>query len=92
MLASFINANLPEADIVRRDESTLEEIVEYIEWLMRYYCRQPSLVIARIIVFRLELLKSREEICEISNAGWSCDRLIKVWNYLAAEKHPAASW
>ena len=74
-------------DIDHFDESTLEEFVEYIEWLMRGYCQQPSLLFARIIVCRLESLKSREELCEVSNAGWSCDRLIKIWNYIAEQNH-----
>ena len=81
-----------ESTVIEYDEHRdldLEQSLEYLEWLMLWYSKKPSLLIANIIVARLELLKAREETCEISNAGWSCSRLIKIWEYIADENHGA---
>ena len=41
------------------DAPGFEETMRYVEWLMRWYCRKPSLLIANIIVSRLEWLGSQ---------------------------------
>ena len=64
-------------------ETTIEEAVNYIEWLMTWYCRQPSLFLANIIVTRLESLRTRKQQGELVDPEWACHRLLRNWEYIA---------
>ena len=64
-------------------EQTLDETVRYIEWLMAWYCRKPSALLANIIVERLESLRSQVQQGEILDPEWSCQRLLQNWEYIA---------
>ena len=65
-------------------EPSIEEILEYLEWLMQWYCREPSMLLATIIVARLEWLRETFADAEGVVPEWSCSRLIRNWEYLAA--------
>ena len=69
----------PQDDI---SEQSIDEIVGYIEWLMSWYCRKPSMFLASIIVSRLESLQARERGGELVAAEWACHRLLRNWEYL----------
>ena len=64
----------------------IDETIDYIEWLMAWYCRKPSNFIANIIVSRLEDLRKRGDAGEAGVGEWSCDRLVRNWQYIA-ERH-----
>ena len=65
-------------------EPSSEEILEDLERLLQWYCREPSPPLATIIVARLEAL--RESFGDTGGVvpEWSCPRLIRSWEYLAA--------
>ena len=65
-------------------EPSTEEVLEYLEWLMQWYCREPSMLLATIIVARLEWLRESFAEAEGVIPEWSCSRLIRNWEYLAA--------
>ena len=65
-------------------QPSVEEVLEYLEWLMQWYCREPSMLLATIIVARLEWLRETLVDSEGSIPEWSCSRLIRNWEYLAA--------
>jgi len=67
-------------------EPVIEETLQYIEWLMGWYCREPSMLLATIIVSRLEWLRAQTRDGEAAVSEWSCTRLIRNWEYLAARR------
>ena len=66
-----------------KDDRGLEEAVDFIEWLMIWYCKKPSAFLANLIVTNLESLKDRNANGEVVDSNWSCDRLLKNWEYIA---------
>ncbi len=81
-IAAAIDEN--ETLLQTESESTVEETVNYIEWLMVWYCRRPSVILANIIVDRLESLRQRVQQGEVLAPEWSCQRLLQNWEYIAA--------
>jgi hypothetical protein len=73
-----------EYDFDTENEPSVEATLQYLEWLMQWYCREPSMLLATIIVSRLEWLCERQTDGEIAIHEWSCSRLIRNWEYLAA--------
>ncbi|MGD2173000.1 MAG: hypothetical protein PVI79_16305 [Gammaproteobacteria bacterium] len=65
------------------DDPSVEEVPHYLERLMTWYCREPSMLLATIIVSRLEWLREFEDRGEIALPEWSCTRLIRSRKYLA---------
>jgi len=84
MLPEFTAARLDNIGFDAGAEPSLGETLQYVEWLMQWYCREPSMLLATIIVSRLEWLRERQANGEISIREWSCARLIRNWEYLAA--------
>ena len=77
-------AKLKDEPIIEEEiEPTTEESVRYIEWLMIWYCRKPSVLLANIIVERLESLRTQVEQGEVLDPEWSCQRLLQNWEYIA---------
>ena len=70
----------------RENDPGIEEIINYIEWLMIWYCRKPSTFIANIIVSRLEELQDRNSNGELEDPEWCCDRLLRNWEYIAERR------
>ena len=64
----------------------IDETIDYIEWLMIWYCRKPSAFLANIIVSRLEELREREADGELGAGHWACQRLIRNWAYIAERR------
>ena len=83
MISKFSAARLDQIDFDADIEPTVEEVLQYLEWLMRWYCREPSMLLATIIVSRLEWLREYESECGSPVPDWSCTRLIRNWKYLA---------
>ena len=65
------------------DDRSFEDKIDYLEWLMIWYCKKPSAFLANVIVTNLETLKERNTDGELSNSEWSCNRLLKNWEYIA---------
>jgi hypothetical protein len=84
MNSSFTAARLDNIDFDA--EPSVEEVLQYLEWLMRWYCREPSMLLATIIVSRLEWLREHEQECDSQAPEWSCSRLIRNWEYLARSR------
>jgi len=84
MYSDFTAARLDNIDFDTDNEPSVEETLQYLEWLMQWYCREPSMLMATIIVSRLEWLRERQANGEIAIPEWSCSRLIRNWEYLAA--------
>lgn len=84
MNSNFSAARLDHIDFDADIEPSVEDVLQYLEWLMRWYCREPSMLLATIIVSRLEWLREREQVGEHPVPEWSCSRLIRNWEYLAA--------
>ena len=68
------------------DDPEVEEIVACLEWLMIWYCRNPSTGIARIIVTRLQQLREFTSTDTDAHTEWSCSRLLQNWEYIAARR------
>jgi hypothetical protein len=83
MNANFSAARLDNIDFDADDGPSVEDVLQYLEWLMRWYCREPSALLATIIVSRLEWLGEQEQACGRPAPEWSCSRLIRNWEYLA---------
>ena len=54
MISNLSAARLENNDFDSVEEPSVEEILQYLEWLMRCYCREPSLLLVTIILSRLE--------------------------------------
>ena len=67
----------------QEDNRSFEETVDFIEWLMIWYCKKPSSYLANMIVSHLESLKQRNANGQLVNSDWNCDRLLKNWEYIA---------
>jgi hypothetical protein len=65
------------------EEPSVEKILLYLEWLMGWYCREPSMLLATMIAARLEWLQELQAGGEIALPEWSRSRLIRNWKYLA---------
>ena len=63
-----------------------EELLQYIEFLMRQYSFKKSFYLANCIVQKLELLRDEMD----RNPGFvtemECQRLLRKWRYLAARR------
>lgn len=70
------------------DDPGIEESIQYIEWLMTWYCNKPSLLIANIIVSRLEALRQLERNGDRADPEWACQRLLRNWKYFASHQRP----
>ncbi|HKJ50549.1 MAG TPA: hypothetical protein VKB27_03555 [Gammaproteobacteria bacterium] len=86
MISNLSAARLENIDFDSVEEPSVEEILQYLEWLMRWYCREPSKLLATIIVSRLEWLHELQACGEIALPEWSCSRLIRNWKYLAEHR------
>lgn len=75
-------ARLDDFELDERDDLGLEERIEYIEGLMRWYSSKPSTFMANVIVSNLETLRLLEQDGEILAPEWSCQRLIGHWEYI----------
>ena len=82
MLSSWLTKNT-EPEPGRETEPTLDDSVHYIEWLMAWYCRKPSVMLANVIVERLETLRSQVQQGDILDPQWSCMRLAQSWEHIA---------
>ena len=83
MIANFSAARLDNIDFDNVEEPPVDEILQYLEWLMRWYCHEPSMLLATIIVSRLEWLREQVQEHGSTPPEWSCSRLIRNWEYLA---------
>ena len=83
MISNLSAARLDNIDFDYDGGPTVEEVLQYLEWLMQWYCREPSMLLATIIVSRLEWLREHEPEFESPAPEWSCSRLIRNWEYLA---------
>ncbi|MEM7564952.1 MAG: hypothetical protein AAF353_18205 [Pseudomonadota bacterium] len=68
---------------IKPTDPALDETVRYIEWLMAWYCRRPSFVLANIIVEKLQFLRVRVQQGELLDPEWSCIRLVQNWEQIA---------
>lgn len=75
-------ARLDGIELDECDDLGAEERIEYIEWLMRWYSRKPSVFIANVIVSNLESLRLLEQEGETLAPEWSCQRLISNREYI----------
>jgi len=64
-------------------EPTIDKTLDYIEWLMIWYCRKPSVLLANIIVVRLQSLRIKVSQGENIDPDWTCQRLLQNWEYIA---------
>lgn len=71
-------------------EPGIEENIRYIEWIMAWYCKQPSLFLANVIVSRLEALRTQERNGELTDSDWACQRLVRNWQYIAERQRRKA--
>lgn len=83
MIANFSAAKLDNIDFDSDQEPSVDEILQYLEWLMRWYWREPSMLLATIIASRLEWLREQAQERESPAPEWSCSRLIRNWEYPA---------
>lgn len=85
-----IEKNHPAA--VNREEHEIEDLIRYVQHLMIWYSKKPSLYLANNIVAKLELIKQRKENSECGPRDWECERLIKKWLYLIQTRKSLTGW
>lgn len=78
--------------VVGKEEHEIEDLIRYVQHLMKWYSHKPSLYLANNIVSKLEQIKERKEDCECGPQDWECERLIKKWCYLAQARRPFTGW
>lgn len=78
--------------VIERDEHEIEDLIRYVQHLMKWYGKKPSLYLANNIVGKLELIKERQGNCECGPRDWECERLIKKWSYLVQARKSISGW
>jgi len=78
--------SLNQANCNDVDDPGIEESIHYIEWLISWYCNKPSLLIANIIVSRLEALNELAQNGDPADPEWACQRLLRNWKCIAAHQ------
>lgn len=63
-----------------------EELLQYIEFLMRQYSFKKSFYLANCIVQKLEILRDEMDRNPGRVTEWECQRLLRKWRYLAAQR------
>lgn len=63
-----------------------EELLQYIEFLMRQYSFKKSFYLANCIVQKLELLSDEMDRNPGRVTELECQRLLRQWRYLAARR------
>lgn len=82
MLQSLTGRKEPPKNEQSDESHDFDEMIRYVESLIRWYSARRSIYLANHIVSRLELIRDNAVELDSSFNNWNYDRLIKQWRYL----------